>query len=417
MSKNRKKVVFILLVICIACFFTGCMKQKEESVEITFIHGWGSTETDHVAMRQIYQEFEKKHPEIKVNMIAMPSSTDVISKVKDLLVVGNIPDIVFTGGEGRESVYSYMVNEGYAIDLNPYLKADKEFAQNVSEVIKDYWTTKDGRLYTVSDVLLMGGYWYNEDIFGKAGILTVPKTWEEWLIACEKIEALEEEVVPVILDADHLAYLMTVLLADENVKELQNIKEKGIDVNSVALENMMERLREITGHAIFAENYNYRDTLAEFNAGGSAIYFNGVWANSMIDSELNVSYASFPSKEGEGIATQSACVGYLLGNTGEEKRIKASIEFLKYMLSEEVAYKILQQTGQVPSNPKVEITVENSGERLRQAVKCVQEAGIVIETPENIWDLSKKEQYRKNILLFLQNEITKQELGERLTTK
>ena len=69
-----------------------------------------------------------------------------------------------------------MVQEGYAVDLFPYIEEDEEFAQNTSSVILDNWKTKDGKLYTVSDVLLMGGYWYNQDIFEKNGRFLTKQT-------------------------------------------------------------------------------------------------------------------------------------------------------------------------------------------------------------------------------------------------
>lgn len=393
----------------------GCGSPKDDVVEITMIHGWGSTEYDHVVMRQIYEEFEKVHPEIHLNMVAMPSSTDVISKVGDLLTVGEIPDIVFTGGDGRESIYSFMMEEGYAVDLMPYILEDQEFEANVSPVIMENWTTENGNLYTVSDVLLMGGYWYNEEIFEKAGIEHIPGTWEEWMEACRKIKKSDGKTVPIILDSNHISYLMTTILADEELTQLKEAKNSKIEINSASFDKMLSRLREISKYATLAGDYNYRDTLASFNAGESAIYINGVWANFMIDEKLQVAYAPFPSDDGKGIATKSACVGYILGNTGDEKRIDASVKFLKYMLSEDVAVKIMEKTGQMPSNPNVEITEESVGSRLYQAVTCVENAGLIIETPENLWDLSEKKEYGENVILYLQNRIGEAEFRERLS--
>ena len=411
----KKIGIRILILLCMCCSLMGCAKKQEEKVEITMIHGWGSTEADHVAMRKIYEDFEKEHPNIHLNLVSMPSSTDVISKVGDLLTVGEIPDIVFTGGDGRESVYRFMVQKGYALDLIPYMEADEAFAENVSSVIMESWMTKEGQLYTVSDVLLMGGYWYNQEMFQKAGISKVPGTWEEWFLACEKLKAMDDSVVPVILDANHIAYLMTALLANEDITELENIRGSRTNTNTQAFDKMLEQLKRISDYAVLAGNYNYRDTLASFNGKESAIYINGVWANSMIDESLNVSYAAFPSNDGKGIATRSACVGYILGNTGDEKRIEASVEFLKYMLSEEIGQRILEQTGQLPSNPNIAITEETAGRRMAQAVECVKNAGLTIETPENLWDLSKKKEYGENVILYLQKRITEKEFRKKLS--
>ena len=394
---------------------SGCSNRKEDVLELTMIHGWGSTEADHIIMRQIYEDFEREHPNIHLNLVSMPSSADVINKVGDLLTVGEIPDIVFTGGDGRDSIYKFMVQKGYALNLMPYMKTDEEFSSNISPVILESWSMNGEELYTVSDVLLMGGYWYNTEIFKRAGVKEVPKTWEEWITACKKIKQLNENIEPVILDGNHITYLMTSILADENLKEIDHIKASKMNVNTVAFDKVLEKLREISQYAILVGNYNYRDTLASFNAGESAIYINGVWANTMIDENLPISYAPFPSKDGKGIGTISACVGYILGNTGDEKRMEASVELLKYMLSEETASKILEQTGQLPSNPNIQITEQSGGARLNQAVECIKNAGLIIETPVNLWDLSKKEEFEENIILFLQNKITEQELRKRLS--
>ena len=85
------------------------------------------------------------------------------------------------------------------------------------------------------------------------------------------------------------------------------------------------------------------------------------------------------------------------------------------MLSEDVAVKIMEKTGQMPSNPNVEITEESVGSRLYQAVTCVENAGLIIETPENLWDLSEKKEYGENVILYLQNRIGEEEFRERLS--
>lgn len=411
----KKITVKILLWLGFCFLLCGCSGESEEKIEITMIHGWGSTEADHVAMRQIYEDFEKEHPNIHLNLISMPSSTDVISKVGDLLTVGEIPDIVFTGGDGRESIFKFMVRMGYALDLIPYLEKDEKFANNISPVIRESWTTTQNRLYTVSDVLLLGGYWYNEEIFQKAGITAVPKTWEEWFAACEKIERLNQGVTPMILDSNHISYLMGVVLANEDPGRWDNVRGGQLNINTPVFEAVMNRLSQISDHAKWAGNYSYLDTLDSFNKGKSAMYINGVWANSMIDPNLKVSYAPFPSDDGKGIATRSACVGYILGNTGDRKRMEASVEFLKYMLSEPVAVRILEETGQVPSNPNIKMSEFHCSERLIQAVNCIENAGVLMETPENLWDLSRKKEYAESVMLYLQDKITEMEFRKRLS--
>lgn len=419
MKNKRVKNRAWMILVCGLCVLFGCGKQQDDTIEITMIHGWGSTGADHVAMRQIYEDFEKEHPWIHLNLIAMPSSTDVVDKVEDLLTVGDIPDIVFTGGEGKESVYSFMTEKGYAVDLMPYIKEDEELAGNISSYILQSWQNEDGKMYTISDVLLRSGYWYNRQIFDDAGIEKVPATWDEWLEMCEKVAKLSSEsntpLVPIVLDMEHIGYLTAALLVDEGAEEAAKIGNDKINVNTEAFERALEKLEKMSVHARLDEEYNYLDTLSSFNKGESAVYINGVWASSMIEEDLPVSYAPFPSQDGAGIAARSACVGYILGNTGDEKRIAASVEFLKYMMSEAVAERILVLTGQNPSNPNVEITSQNSSERMKQAVMSVENAGVLMEIPENRWNLRGQEEYEKNVICYLKGDISKSEFLERMS--
>lgn len=403
--------MLLLLLLCLA----GCGRKEAEPVEITFIHGWGSTEADHVAMRRIYSDFEKENPGIKLNMISMPSPNDVIRKVGDLLTVGEIPDIIFTAGDGRESIYEFMVEKQYALDLMPYIQADEKLRSCVSDVAMNYWITEEDRLYTVSDVLMLsGGYWYNKDLFREVGIKEPASDRDGWLEICERINAYGTgqglKLKPIILDSDHVIYLMDAILADEYGDVFMNPENRAEGLGSNSLRHTLSELEQIMEESAVANAFSFRDTLASFNARETAMYVNGIWASSMIDESLNIAYMPFPTKDGKGISAVSSGVGYILGNTKDEAKIRASVEFLKYMLSEPVAQRILKETGQIPANPNIEITKEIAGERLYQAIQSVEQAGKKIEIPANIWGSSKKDEYGEGILLYLEGRLSLEEL-------
>ena len=405
--------IFSIIIFISIFILSGCRVKEEGKIEISFIHGWGSTEEEHIAMRKIYADFEKENPDIKLNMVSMPAPSDVVNKVRDLLTVGEIPDIIFTAGDGRESIYKFMIDKKYALDLLLYANKDKEFKRRISPIIIDNWTTKDGKLYTVSDVLLVcGGYWYNRDIFKKMGINTPPIDREEWNKICEKINNYGEKngIKSVILDSNQIVFLTDAILADEAPDLLRNLSDKKVNLNSLGFRRTVFELERIAKSVEVVNSFNYRDALASFNEGKTAIYINGVWASSMIDKSIDAGYAPLPSKDGKGISAISSGVGYILGDTKDKKRIDASIKFLKYMLSDKVAKRILAETGQIPSNPHMAITEENAGKRLYEAVNKINSAGYNIEAPQNIWGTAKKDEYGDNIILYLKNKLTLKEL-------
>ena len=108
MKKTTKQLIVLMLILGVGCILEGCRKESNHSVTITLIHAWGGTEEDHVAMREIYEEFQEENPDINLQMISMPTREDMMRKVEDMIMVGNIPDIVSFSGTGKNSTYDFM---------------------------------------------------------------------------------------------------------------------------------------------------------------------------------------------------------------------------------------------------------------------------------------------------------------------
>ncbi|MBP3468037.1 MAG: extracellular solute-binding protein [Lachnospiraceae bacterium] len=405
----------ILLSICffliiLAC---GCAERQEDPVEITLIHSWGTMEEDHVAMRQIYCNFEKENPDVKINLVSMPSGTEMIRKVEDMIQVGKIPDIIFLGGMGKETVYDYMTGNGLAVDLMPYLEEDTEFMNRVAPANLDYWKQEDGKLFTISDVLLLsGGYWYNKDIFMQAGVQSLPETWEEFMEVCRKIErwAEEENNGVKCLQMSSEAYLYFV----DHMMEAWEKQQQ----NSGSMNEVIEKLQKIYEYTKAEGNYSYRDETVRFNEGKSAMYVNGVWGAPMIFEKINVAYALLPSGKGESLSCESTCLGYLLGETGDEREKEASVKFLKYMLSDEVQKRVLCETEQMPANPRINLEdYQEEMPRFCQAAAIVQNAEQKMEVPDNIWTSFQKEMFTENIIDVLEGRKDSGEFIEQLLEK
>ncbi len=405
-----KTTIKLLLVLCLAFLLMGCQKQTTEVTEITFIHGWGSTEADHETMRQIYRDFETENPDIKLNMISMPTSDEVVRKTEDMVMVGTLPDVVFLGGQGIDSIYQYMVDHRYALDLMPYLQEDPEFAGSLAPANLEYWTTDDGKLYSVSDVLILGGgYWYNKEIFAKAGVTSTPKTWNEFEAACRKIEYWAErsfsDVQPMHLSAEGYQYFADQIMASKD----NTVMEDRLPLKAETFFSVLDTLQAVHEHSVGKSgNYTYRDETSLFNEGKLAIYVNGVWGAAMINEDLDVAYALMPSG-GKTVCCESAGAGYILGNTGDPKRQEASVRFLKYMLSENVQRRILLETQQVPANPNIDITeYEEKMPRFSQAVATAQQAEIKIEVPGQLWTNQQTQVFSEYIFSVLNGDFNRQ---------
>lgn len=401
--QKKYKTIGLLGAVMFACVLGGCQKEKQEPVTLTVIHSWGGTGDDHVAMRNIYEEFQTENPDILLQLVSMPTGDEMQRKVEDMIMVGDTPDIVTFSGMGRNQTYDFMVENDMALDLMPYLEEDPGLYSSIPEVNLEYWMTEEQQLFTVSDVLsLSGGYWYNKEILEQAGVQEIPTTWEEFLAMCERVQAWSGEnqldIKAHQVSGEGYLYFMDHLLLSEQFGEA------------------VEWLKVLYSFSA-AENagYSYLDETSLFNEGKLAIYVNGVWGAPMIFSDIPAGYALLPTKTGVSTSCQSACLGYVLGKSGNTEKEEAAVRFLKYMLSEPVQKRILRETEQIPANPNVpleEFAAEKA--RLYEAARKVLEAEQKIEVPDNLWSKTQKMQFTGNIVKVLSGEMSEQQLEELL---
>ena len=399
MKNKVKKLLLLMWILLICCILSSCEKEKKK-VTITVIHSWGGTEADHVAMRQIYEQFQNENPDINLRLISMPTRNETLRKVEDMIMVGDTPDIIAFSGMGENSIYNFMVENNMALDIQPYLEEDSEFDRDISETNKKYWKTKAGNLYTVVDVLsLSGGYWYNEEILEKSGIKELPSTWDEFISMCTQINNRAEkestEVKPLKPSAEGYLYFMDHMLL--------NRTDTINDVRHDSFIDVLKKMESIYQFSTFENmSYSYRDETELFNEGRLAIYVNGVWAAPMISENIHAKYALLPTNDGISMSCESASLGYVLGKSGSREREDASVRFLKYMLSKKVQIQILEQTEQFPANPNISLEkYKDEKKRMYQAVKTVLDANRKIEIPDNVWSASQKE-YFTDSLVYVQ---------------
>lgn len=415
---GRKKIILLWIFLLIG-LIAGCgEKEKAEKTEIVIINGWGMMDEDHQIMRDIYEDFQENNPDITLKLISMPSSDKVIEKAKEMLSVGKVPDLIFTGGVGHETLYRFMVEKGYALDLMPYIREDEEFAECISPAAFGKWETEDGKLYTISDVLLMCGYWYNEQIFGQAGIEKLPSTWEEFVQCCEKIQAWAEReklnTVPLHLDPETSMYLLNAYMAG---KTEGRSEEYPLGTNKKLFEEALGALKTLEKYSEDGDcTSTYLDNMSNFNVGHTAICVNGVWAEKMLHPNLKVSYALFPTAKGEKMAAVSSCLGYIVGNTGNVEKQDACVKFIKYMLSEPVQARILKDTSQVPASPLIEMKdyKNQCSSRLYEAIQTVNEADTFFEIPANSWTERGSDYFKQKMYQIFTKEVSIEEFVENM---
>ena len=109
------------------------------------IHAWGGTGEDHVAMRDIYDGFQKENPDIEVQLISMPGRKEMLRKVEDMIMVGDMPDVITFSGMGQNTTYDFIVeNDKKYISES---EAVYTIAQNTSNRLMNFCSISSTPLY------------------------------------------------------------------------------------------------------------------------------------------------------------------------------------------------------------------------------------------------------------------------------
>jgi raffinose/stachyose/melibiose transport system substrate-binding protein len=101
------------------------------------------------------------------------------TKLAAAMQAGTPPDLFQSWGGGVLKAY---VDAGLMQDIT---EAIKDFSGTLSPAAVGVYSF-DGKTYAVPFNQGMVGFWYNTDLFSKAGV-EVPKTWTDYLAATQKI--------------------------------------------------------------------------------------------------------------------------------------------------------------------------------------------------------------------------------------
>ena len=403
--RKKRMVIFILF-----CFLlTACSTvSKDESVSISFMHGWGGSGFDHVGMCELFAEFEALNPDVHIVYDTSPDLGIVMEKAADMLAVDKAPSIISTNGNVQ--YVSNARKKGVALNLMPYLQEDETFASDISPHILQALQEPSGEIYTLPDAVEYIGYWYNASLFRQAGItdtgtpngkVVLPRTWEEFWNACDALAEIAPQTgaVPLQLQVSQMGFFLGARLAAVSADALNYMQKDSPVCHREDAELAVSEL-------VNALSYDVRrgtalDIRQNFFDGKSAIYIDGVWANTEFTettTKQEIRYAAFPGLCGETIAYANPATGYVISSDGSQKQIDASIRFLKYMLSEDVQKQIVIKTHQAPSNPKIsEPWIHEQVPILAEAMQVCQEADQQILTLYTVLPAKKSAQLEQSL--------------------
>ncbi|MCL2034771.1 MAG: ABC transporter substrate-binding protein [Oscillospiraceae bacterium] len=161
-----------------------------DSIHLVYWSMWNNTEPQAQVLEQGIRDFEARNPGVTVEINW--AGREIRQTLSPAIDNGMQIDIFDEDTQRvNENWGNYILNlekyyeESYpTTDGVPYKDVVMPALQSLSRSF-----SADGGLYTVGYQPFAFIFMYNKDHFADAGIASVPKTWEEFLDACEKLKA------------------------------------------------------------------------------------------------------------------------------------------------------------------------------------------------------------------------------------
>lgn len=374
----------------------------------------------------LFEEFQKTEEgkNVEFNFEEIPTTDAYNQKIKLLIASGDLPDIVFNGGN---NITELAAKSGKVADLTPYFEEDAEWKALFDETSLKF-NTVDGKIYGVPVSKEISYIYYNKELFEQAGIEAPEvayESWDDFFAACDKIK--EAGFTPVGMDSADSGWLtnlwMSALIGTngEAGNEWMNTMYP-TDFNTPEVEAAAETIQKMfqqytTPDAVGGK---YDPMATHFFNGEVAMFPNGPW---MIPDFSNTEKAPegfadkvgimlMPCKGMEMVPTPGDMVG-----AKDEAKIKAAVDFLKFETSPENQIKALEMTGLQPVSNDLEIpsSLTESNPLMAEVLDIQGKAEMTYGQNQAYWYQNTIDAFSTQLPELAYDNITPKEFCEKLT--
>ncbi|EID43467.1 ABC transporter substrate-binding protein [Parageobacillus thermoglucosidasius] len=294
-----------------------------EKVEVT-LAGWGGNPSEQKLLQQTLDEFEKKHPNIKVKLEVI--SEQYMDVIKTRLIGGEGPDVFYLDAFEAPA----LIETGVLESLDQYVTDDFDI-DDFEKPLLDAFKGKDGHIYGFPKDYSTLALFYNKKMFKEAGV-EVPKTWDELRETAKKLtKGTEVYGFGVAPELARLYYIAE----SKGGKVVTDNKASFADPKVVeALQPIVDmHLKDKSAAQPSEVGANWGGEM--FGQGKAAMVIEGNWAIPFLQDtfpNLEFGTAEVPSINGKK-ATMAYTVAYVMNKDSKKK--KAAWELISYLTGKE----------------------------------------------------------------------------------
>lgn len=343
--------------------------DEVDGTEITFWHSMGGV--NGAAIDSLVEKFNEEN-EYGITVVAQYQGEydDSLNKLKSAQIGNMGADLV----QVYEIGTSFMIESGWSVPMQTMVDADGYDLSQIEENLAAYYTIDD-QLYSMPFNSSTPIMYYNKDMFEAAGITEIPSSLEE-------IEAIGEQLLNEggageVISLSIYGWFFEQFCGKQGLDYANNGNGREATATAVAFdengaaENILTAWQSLYEKG-YAPNVGKGGDagLADFSAGKSAITLGSTASLKQILQDVNgkfeVGTAYFPSITAEdegGVSIGGASLWAL--NNNDPKKLRATWEFVKFLVSAESQAFWNAETGYFPVTTAAheeEVFLENIAE-------------------------------------------------------
>lgn len=251
-----------------------------DQVTLTVWHNWTGQDAKAVAMREILDNFQSEHPNIKLETEGLPTD-GLKTRLRTVAAANEMPDLFVMWPDAMTKEF---VGGSLLQPIDEYLNSKPEWRDNFIENALDGYTV-DGSIYSVPMNLAPTSFiYYNEAIFEEHGV-KVPETWDELMTAIDTFN--ENGVTPIALGNKANWFVQSTIfsaIADRVTGTewfLKAVEQDGASFTDPEFVQALETLQELGQRDAFQKGFNSIDEnqmVQLYFQGNAAMFISGGWA-------------------------------------------------------------------------------------------------------------------------------------------
>jgi ABC-type glycerol-3-phosphate transport system substrate-binding protein len=353
MSKIAKLGIFITLLLLVTVPITLTAAQGPEYITYNSYNGDPAPRAFEAKVVQMWNDQNPLMP-VQASTIA---HEDFKQAIRAYLVADPAPDVLtwFAGNRAR-----FFIDKGLIADISDVF-ADNGFNDTYAPGFIAL-ASVEGKQYFLPTAYYWWAVYYRPSLFEKAGIAKAPETWDEFLGACDALNAVG--ITPITIGtnmpwtaAAWFDYLDMRINGPEFHVNLMLLKESYTDER---VKKVFEYWKQLFDHKCFIEDaaaYAWQDAVSFMVDETAGMYLMGQFIVDSYPDELenDLDFFRFPVIDpAMPIGEDAPTDGFFMA--AQARNLDGGKQFLAFLGSKEVQQMAFEELGRLPTRTDVDIS-------------------------------------------------------------